>query len=286
MIFEFLRKKKQPSGPPVPSRAPGLGFCACVVSDVGCVRENNEDNYVLGGCMNPDAGDRSEASVSLSDPIGWQLAGVFDGMGGGEVGELASRAAAESILAAQLRIKPAPAGETVDLALRQAFQEANNKVVDLQREYQVFGTTGTVLCTDGTQAKLYHLGDSRAYLYRGGKLNQLTRDQTLAQMKLEMGMYHPGDPAAEKDKHKLTEYIGRDGTRKNCRAVESCWMGLMPGDRFLLCSDGLYDMCTDGEITELLSAQQPLEETAAALTEKARQQGGVDNVTCMLVAFE
>lgn len=264
----------------------GFGFAGAVVSDVGCVRSNNEDNYVLGRYMNVNSSDHSEVSVSFSDASGvWQFAGVFDGMGGGEMGELASRDTAAIFLEAFDRLSGSPSKTEVDLCIRKAFLEANNRIIALQKEYKIFGTTGTVLCSNGVEFKLYHLGDSRAYLVREDELLQLTKDQTLAQMKLEVGMYREDDPAAEADKHKLTEYIGRDWTRENIKPVESHWIPIQADDCVLLCSDGLYDMCANEEITNILWGNGTTEEKTASLVRKAISRGGEDNITCVVVSF-
>lgn len=264
----------------------GFVFSGAVVSNVGCVRSNNEDNYVLGRHMNVNSSDHSEASVSFSDTSGvWQFAGVFDGMGGGEMGELASHDTAAIFLEAFDQLSKSSSKTEVDLCIRRAFLEANNRVIALQKEYKIFGTTGTVLCSNGIAFKIYHLGDSRAYLVHKDELLQLTKDQTLAQMKLEVGMYKEDDPTAEADKHKLTEYIGRDRTRENIKPVESRWIPIQADDCMLLCSDGLYDMCTDQEIASILLGNGSTEEKAASLVHTSISKGGEDNVTCVVLSF-
>lgn len=276
-------REKIREGPVDESR---FGFSGAVVSDIGCVRSNNEDNYILGRYMNVNSSDHSEVSVSVSDVSGiWQCAGVFDGMGGGEMGELASRDTAAIFLKAFGQLSGSPSKSEVDLCVRKAFLEANNRIIALQKEYKIFGTTGTVLCSDCVEFKIYHLGDSRAYLVRKDELLQLTKDQTLAQMKLEVGMYKECDPAAEEDKHKLTEYIGRDWTRENIKPVESHWIPIQAGDCVLLCSDGLYDMCANEEIASILWGNGTLEEKAVSLVRKAIFKGGKDNITCAVASF-
>ena len=141
------------------------------------------------------------------------------------------------------------------------------------------------MCSNGVEFKIYHLGDSRAYLSREDELLQLTKDQTLAQMKLDVGMYREDDPAAEADKHKLTEYIGRDWTRENIRPVESRWIPIQAGDCVLLCSDGLYDMCKNEEIANILRVNSTTEEKTASLVRSAIIRGGEDNITCVIVSF-
>lgn len=263
-----------------------FGFSGSAVSDVGRVRPNNEDNYVLGKYTNSNSSDHSEIAVSVSNSTdAWQFAGVFDGMGGGEAGELASKFSAEIFLSAFSNLKGIPSKTEVDLVLRKAFLEANNRIIQLQQECRVFGTTGTVLCANGMEFKIYHLGDSRAYLVRENELFQLTKDQTLAQMKIDVGLYDHNHPQAEAEKHKLTEYIGRDRTRESIRPVESLWNEIQSGDQILLCSDGLYDMCTSEEISNILGGEGGMAAKAARLVKAAVANGGIDNVTCVLVAF-
>lgn len=262
------------------------GFCGSVVSDIGCVRLTNEDNYALDGHMNANMEEHSEASVSLSKTSGkWWLAGVFDGMGGGEMGELAARDAAEIFREAFRGIGSNLPKDEVDSIVRKAFLRANNRIVDLREKYNVYGTTGTVIASNGFDFKIYHLGDSRAYIFRENDLFQLTKDQTLAQMKIDSGIYGPDDPDADADRHKLTEYIGRDWTRENIRPVESQWIPVRLGDGVLICSDGLYGMCSDEEITGILRRAGDLDEKCAMLVDRARRHGGVDNITSILIWF-
>lgn len=274
-MFQFFKRRKIPSA--VPWHIQGY-----VVSHVGKVRGNNEDNYCLGAEMNRSSADHSESSLSLSDS--WQLAAVFDGMGGGEIGELASLTAAEIFREAGESLGSASKTQ-VDQVMRQAYQTANNRVNDLRQFYRVYGTTGTAVCTDGRELKVYHLGDSRCCLLRAGELFRLTVDQTLAQMRLEAGTYSQEDPEVQADKHKLTEYIGRDRTREHLKPTEGGWIPLHRGDRVLLCSDGLYDMCDEEQIRTLLSQQGDSRTLAAALTDAALENGGRDNITCLVLVF-
>lgn len=281
----FRRKlKRETVSPDVSSPAVTRPVTGAVVSDVGCLRSNNEDNFILGNSTNKDCADHCEAAADNGQDF-WFFAGVFDGMGGGEIGEVAAKTAVSVFLDAIGQIKGSGAQAQIDSHMREAFLEANNRIIDLQQQYHVFGTTGTILCTNGTLCKIYHLGDSRAYLVRAGMLSQITRDQTLAQMKIDVGLYRPDDPQAEADKHKLTEYIGRDPTRVHLRPMESEWFSADPGDLILLCSDGLYDMCSDREITDILSNHTEASRCAAALVEAAVSHGGEDNITCICLQF-
>ena len=261
-------------------------FSGCIISDIGCIRSTNEDNYVICNHMNTDLKEHSEVSVPCLKTFGeWRFAGVFDGMGGGEMGELAAHDTAEIFIKAFREINNGKSEAEVDSIIRRAFLEANNRIIDLQQKYRVFGTTGTIVGSNGLVFKIYHLGDSRAYLFRGNDLFQLTKDQTLAQMKIDSGIYREDDPAAVADKHKLTEYIGRDRTRENIKPIESQWIPIQSGDYIFLCSDGLYDMCTDVEIANVLRKDMVIKEKCAMLINKACEHGGEDNITGVLLLF-
>lgn len=259
-------------------------LAGCAASHVGNVRKNNEDNYILSKRMNEKARNEQTDEVYIAQCMGkWNCVGVFDGMGGGEKGEVASNIAATEVLHAVEKMEAYAAERQVDEAVQGAFQRANNAVVEIQKMSNVYGTTGTVCCMDGCRFRIYHLGDSRAYLFREGCLYQLTKDQTVAQMKIDAGFYTKDDPRVEMEMHQLTEYIGYDWTKENLCPVESEWMELKSGDRILLCSDGLYDMCTECQIDAILKENEKSNEAAEALVAAALENGGRDNVTCVIV---
>lgn len=252
-----------------------------VFSEQGQVRANNEDNFLLNGHWK-DASAPCAAYNFSAPPGVWQLMAVFDGIGGGEAGEVASEAAAQVFAASLENIT---GEEAIDSSVTAAFQQANNRILELRQLYWVCGTTGTVLCTDGVKFKIFHLGDSRVYLYRRGQLLPLTRDHTLAQMKLDLGIFQSNASNFEQDRHKLTRYIGQDMPPHRLFPQESPWYAAAPGDTVLLCSDGLYDMCPEQEIIEILDKQQDIQTKTTALVQKAKNHGGLDNITCLLVAF-
>lgn len=272
-------KKKEISQGEMSGSSPDA-LIAIALSDIGSVRDNNEDNYLLGSKMNAHSQARSFCAIRTEADF---IAGVFDGMGGGEAGEIASLCAAQAFLSAAEDLREESTTEEIDFQLRSAFQEANNSVINEQKQLRVLGTTGTIIYRKGNKYKIYHLGDSRAYLLRHGSLQQLTRDQTLAQMKIELKLYKAGSAEAEIEKHQLTEFIGRDWTKENLRPVESAWMQLLPGDILLLCSDGLYDCCSDDEIKEILVSGLASDKMAEALIKAANERGGIDNITVIVL---
>lgn len=266
MLFDLFR------------RQPAVRMAGCVVTDVGRVRRNNEDNFLLDHRLNETTENHLSYHCRQTRP-GWQIAAVFDGMGGGERGEIAALESARMFeKAAALPAYASP--EAAEKAVRNAFQAANNRVVLLQRR-RISGTTGTVVLTDGRRFQVFHMGDSRAYFFRGGQLLQLTRDHTLAQFKKDAGM----DLVPEQDRHMLMNFIGRDSTMSGAIPDSTGWMALRRGDQLLLCSDGLFDMCSDAQIAAVLRTHKKITDKTAELTRLALEVGGGDNVTCVLLRF-
>ena len=250
-------------------------------SHVGLYRSHNEDNFFFDGYINENSLPIAELSSDFQIISNyWHCFAVFDGIGGGEHGELASLLAAQkfrSTLSNQSLHK-----SNVDQTAKLAFLDANREIV-MQNKLSLFGTTGTAVFTDGYQFKVFSLGDSRAYLFRNHELFQLTRDQTLATIKMELGIYNMNDPQIERDKHVLTEFIGKDTTLDGIRPTESQWYDFLHEDYLLLCSDGLYDMCTETEIQTIFSRHQSPATITKVLINSAMQSGGSDNITCIVL---
>lgn len=263
------------------------GICSALVgavaSDVGLLRENNEDNYLLGRKWNANFADRRAESYAVALPVRkWQCMAVFDGMGGGENGELASACAAETFRLTMTELAATESPEVVRALARKAFFEANRRIVAGDGKHPILGTTATVLLTDGERFQFFHIGDSRGYLLRKNRLIRITQDQTLAALKIQGGFYTADHPDARKDQHKLTQFLGCDPQSDKLEPEESGWITLDPGDVFLLCSDGLYDMCAEQHIQTILSQPKSPVELSAELVQAALQAGGRDNVTCLV----
>lgn len=257
---------------------------AGVSSDLGKVRAVNEDNFLLIHLINehsaPAVGHRCSQDLA-TDP--WSCFAVFDGIGGLGNGELAAHSAAEIFRDIAAGLAPDSPHDEIDRKMRDGFSLAHQEVKRLRKAK--CGTTGTMVCTNGRQFKVYHVGDCRAYLFRSGNLFQLTRDQTLSEMKMQRGIYRAGTPEQRSDSHVLTDYIG--GTADfNLRPIESQWIPLRLGDKVLICSDGLYDMCPDQEMRQIIDEGGDIEHAVRSLTARALMNGGRDNVTCILVGAE
>lgn len=239
---------------------------------VGSVRDNNED-YVL-----------------VDEEL--RLFVVCDGMGGHASGDVASRTAAE-IVQANVRIAAKDEKdeqrwdtEAWKIVLHDAVLEANHRVHELSRELSAVGGTGTtctaVLFRRG-RALIAHVGDSRLYMLRGDKLHQLTEDHTFVAEAMRAGLYKEGDPRIEALGNIVTRAIGPVPEV----LIDTISLDVLEGDRFLGCSDGLYEYFTeDDELAALIGNDLELEAIGNQLVGLANERGGHDNITALLLEVE
>jgi len=219
----------------------------------GMLREQNEDSVF------PTSSGESDSSV---------LAIVADGMGGHVAGEVASRialnAAASSELGAADRVA--------------AGNRAIREEVAREPNLEGMGTTMTLLEIEDDVATIGHIGDSRAYLLRDGGFSQITEDHTVAAEYVAQGQLSPEEAATHPQRHMLLRTLGLTRFVN----VDEIKLDLSPGDRLLLCSDGLTEMVPDARIAKSLASGTP-DEVVWKLVELANGAGGVDNITVVVV---
>lgn len=222
----------------------------------GLVRANNEDAaYPTTSGASPDK----------------SLFIVADGMGGHVAGEVASRIAVETAI----DIVGNPGQRVVGANHALLLEVAANQ------ELAGMGTTMTLLEVEEDLARIAHVGDSRAYLLRDGVLRQLTVDHTVAAEYVAAGRISPEEAQNHPQRNMITRALG---LTQNL-VVDEIEEPVRPGDRFLLCSDGINSMLNDHEIAEQLAADTP-EEAVWALIEAANSAGGHDNSTVLVIDVE
>ena len=234
--------------------------------DPGRARSNNED------------------SVALDNEVA--LAVLADGMGGYNAGEVASNMATSFIrteLGRWLREAQSHASDAevrramdicVDNANRAIFNAANSNP-----QYAGMGTTLVVAVFRDNRLLVGHVGDSRAYRLRGGRLQQITRDHSLLQEQIDAGLITPEQAAFSANKNLVTRAVGVEDTV----LLETHQHDVQPGDTYLMCSDGLSDMLDDASIGQLLQANDSLASACQALIDAANDAGGKDNISVVLV---
>lgn len=210
---------------------------------------------------------------------------VADGMGGHLGGEIASQMAADLI--AETFGRHASSGVEPSQALKQALGEASAKIFvrsSDEPELHGMGTTTTAMHVSTQQGKAWiaQVGDSRAYLLRGGHLWQLTRDHSLVQEKLRAGLINREEAKADTMKNVITRSIGFEGRVE----IDLFEVALQPNDRFLLCSDGLSGALEDPRIETILKESgADLPGAVEKLIAEANRSGGDDNISAVVVAI-
>ena len=234
--------------------------------DTGRARTNNED------------------SVALDEAAG--LAVLADGMGGYNAGEVASSMATAFIRDELGRWLREASAQATDIEVRRAMDicvdNANRAIFNAANsnpQYAGMGTTLVLAVLREGRMLVGHVGDSRAYRLRGGRLQQITRDHSLLQEQIDAGLLTPEQAAFSSHKNLVTRAVGVEDTV----LLETNLHELQGGDLMLMCSDGLSDMLDDGSIAQLMQAHETLAATGAALVEAANDAGGRDNISLVLV---
>jgi len=205
---------------------------------------------------------------------------VLDGMGGANAGDIASQMARDAIAEFVLhRRSTMPASALLEGAI-QAGSATVFAAAQANRERHGMGTTCVAcLMTDPTHAIIGHVGDSRAYLLRGGRLQTLTRDHTIVEELVDRGLLSPDEAERHQYKNVLSRNLGaRAETRVDLVEIE-----LKPGDRLLLCSDGLYGYASAEGIQYILGSGDAPDHVARDLIDLALRGGGGDNVTAIVI---
>lgn len=232
---------------------------AAASTDVGLRRKANEDRY------------------AVSPELGLYL--VADGMGGHTAGQVASGLAAEAVLEAVQALE----GASSSLAekLRYAVAAANRSIFTrstTEPQLTGMGTTLVAMLAAGGRAALAHVGDSRAYLIRGGRIRQLTDDHSIVGELLRRNEISEDDARDHPHRHVLTRALGvRPGVEPDLAELTPS-----PGDVFVLCSDGLTNHVEDEEIAKIVGDPPDLQEACDRLVDLANGRGGEDNTTIIL----
>ncbi|MBD3880345.1 Stp1/IreP family PP2C-type Ser/Thr phosphatase [Phormidium tenue FACHB-886] len=233
------------------------------LTDPGLLRAVNQDDYFI-------------------DPDG-RFFVVADGMGGHAGGQEASRLATQAI---QSCLSEAwDSEESSQALLETAFLKANQAILQDQAthpERSDMGTTAVVVMLRQEQPWCAHIGDSRLYRLRGAKLQQITEDHTWVARAMRMGDITPDQARIHPWRHILSKCLGREDLRQ----IDVQQFDLQANDRLLLCSDGLTEELSDHLIAHQLKTIRSCDRAAVALVDAAKDKGGRDNITVVIVAFD
>jgi serine/threonine protein phosphatase PrpC len=259
-----------------------------VVSVRGNYRDHNEDNFYVPGrrSVRHDSGTESHADMPALTMEPSNLFIVADGMGGQQAGEQASLMAIDLIpRAIQRRIgaEEADPGKIKD-AIRDAVAEVNQEILGSSgavTEFSNMGTTVVLAQFRYDRVFVTGIGDSRAYRLREGRLEQLTKDHSLADALLDAGTITADELANHKFKNVLYLYLGSKDARGGPEEVRA--LDVRPGDRLLLASDGLTGVVPDKDLSHILGSVDDPQRAAVMLKDLALANDSKDNVTCLII---
>jgi serine/threonine protein phosphatase PrpC len=251
------------------------GLTVAKISDIGRVRERNEDSYLA-----IDMTFQSDAGLI---PMGLYI--VADGMGGHQKGEIASSLAAKVSAHHIMQDVFLPflsddeqdsSRRPINEALIQAVQAANLAVYQQAPEA---GTTLTMALVFGHKAYVAHVGDSRAYVFNQATLRQITQDHSLVARLVELGQATPEEALTHTHRNVLYRAIGQAGSLE----VDTYLQPFPVGSGLLLCSDGLWGLLSDDELGDILTYARTPQDAVGQMVEAANRKGGDDNITAVLV---
>ena len=237
-----------------------MGYTWAGATDIGKVRGRNEDSVL------PDGRGAGDGPVVVA---------VADGLGGGPAGDVASRLAIEAVASSD---PDEPASEMV-MAANEAIAEHVAAHIEDDPGIMTMATTLTLaVLRPGSEVDVAHVGDSRLYAFAKGRLLQATEDHTVAMDRVRAGELDPEAAQQDPSWHVISNWLGVELQR-----IETIGFGLGPGDRLLLCTDGLTNMVTDDAIAAVLTQEPSDERAVAALVDAANRAGGRDNTSVVVV---
>ncbi len=244
---------------------PSLPFCWAAATDVGKVRQENQDSYLI----EPETG----------------LFLVSDGMGGHRGGALAAEITAQDLptmIETKLEKLRSHSARSVRRMLRKVIDEQSRQVLmegASESGFKGMGATIVLALLLDERAYIANLGDSRAYRLRGNGLSQVTRDHSVVAELLEQGRIEPHEAIYHEAKGQITRYAGmEEKARPHVRSF-----ALKKADRLMLCSDGLTDMVNEADIAAILRENDDCRRACETLIKAANSAGGADNITVIVV---
>ncbi len=253
-------------------------------TDVGQIREHNEDNFLVADLTRKT---RSLMEGDREQPVGDRgtLLGVCDGMGGAAAGEVASQLAVDIIYEKLVQGEALLNHDELARRLVQAVEEAGIRIFNearADRTRRGMGTTATIAALMDARLFVAQVGDSRAYVLRGDRFTQVSRDQSLVNQLIEAGQLTEEEAETFEHNNIILQALGTAETVQ----VDLTYVDLCQGDRLLLCSDGLSGMIRGDEMREVLLSTRDSLEACRELTERANRAGGHDNITVIVAEFD
>ncbi len=256
-------------------------------TDVGRTREHNEDAFLVADLSAGTVSDQAEAVTYALGPRG-ALFMVADGLGGAAAGEIASGMAVDIVLQEMRRTwvsAPASDPDTFAHALKKACELANLRIYEYAMknpDHRGLGTTATIAGLLGNTLYLVQVGDSRAYIVRGGVAQQITKDQSLMQRLIEAGELTPEEAEQSERRNIILQALGPEPAVK----IDLTHQPVRRGDLLVLCTDGLSGQVRKEEIARIVAQERDLTTAGQTLIDRANENGGPDNITVVIAHLE
>lgn len=257
-------------------------------TDVGRTREHNEDSFLVADLS-------AGTAVTDGDAVNQHVLGdrgllfmVADGLGGAAAGEIASGMAVDVVLAELQQTWVAAAKNDPDTfahALKKACEAANARIYDYalkNPDHRGLGTTATIAGLLGDTLYLVQVGDSRAYLVRGGVAQQITKDQSLMQRLIEAGEMTPEEAELSERRNIILQALGPEPSVK----IDLTHQRVRRGDLLVLCTDGLSGQVRKEEIATVVAQESDLAQAGQTLINRANENGGPDNITVVIARLD
>ena len=276
-----------PTGGVPPNTMPGVIVHVFGRTDIGRMRDHNEDAFLVADLTTMNATLQPEVCTHVSGERG-TLFMVADGMGGAAAGEIASAMAIDVVLEeVRKRWVAVDATDPMTFAasLRLATETANHRIHQFATqhpEHRGMGTTATVAGLLGDTLYLTQVGDSRAYLVRGGDARQITKDQSLMQRLIEAGEITVEEAEQSERRNIILQALGPEARI----AIDLTHQQVRRGDILVLCSDGLSGQVKSDEIARIAASERDVMAICRQLIDRANDTGGPDNITVIVARFE
>jgi protein phosphatase len=265
---------------PVTTSGPDVEVSVFARTDVGRRRPANEDAFIVADLTTGNTGLGPKVTTHHIGERG-SLMAVSDGMGGAAAGEVASEISVKTIYEA---LTDMPSDMSICEQLRQAVEMANEKVWRYAEDNAGFsgmGATMTAVLVRSGSAYIAQVGDSRAYLARGDRIKQLTKDQSLVQMLIDAGAIQP-EQSASVPHNVIMQALGTGPTVEVAMiSVELC-----KHDRLIVCSDGLSNKLSAEEMSRILQDEESPAKACRQMVQAANDRGGEDNITVVVARFD
>lgn len=251
---------------------------ATISSDIGCVREKNQDNFYFNGNVLDDYNTRHIFNrVTCEDDA---IFAVADGMGGESFGEFASFCTVD-LLRDSVNSDMINSSDDIKSFVFKANQKICMKMEECQKK---IGTTLALAKFKGNCVSFYNIGDSKCLLYRNGKVEQFSKDHTVVANLVRMNILTQEQAKTDKRRHQLSQHLGIFPEEFTISLYESEKIEIKPNDIVILCSDGLTDALDFEDIAKIIESTQYIDEISERLVKEAIENGSKDNVT-VLIAY-